>query len=157
MTHAELVEQAAKWLRRRFPVVITEMTSSGSECADAAGFGSRCSTVVECKVSRSDFFSDKNKGCHRSGRLMGDYRYYLVPDGLVRVDELPGEHGLLYATTRGVYIELEAPCRTGKDSCGEIALLVSAIRRIGGATVSGCSVKFYTYSTKDRATLGIAE
>ena len=60
ITHDDLVESAARWLRKENYIVITEMSDGVSEKPDAIGWraGSE-TTLIECKVSRSDFLSDK--------------------------------------------------------------------------------------------------
>lgn len=60
ISHAQLVTVAARWLGRRCSVVLTELQTSG-EAPDAIGWSHRQSTLVECKVSRSDFLSDRRK------------------------------------------------------------------------------------------------
>ena len=153
MTHAELVAAAAKWLARECPVVITEMANGSMEEPDAIGFKTGFSILVECKASRADFFADKNKRYTR----MGDKRYYLTRGGLVEIEDLPPGWGLLYADGRGVHVALEAPQSDEKNWRGEQQLLTSCLRRIGQTKPNGISVKCYTYETKNRATLGVAE
>jgi len=66
LTHKELCERAASWLRsnRRCDPVLTKVGSAG-EIPDAIGWSSmfrhRGSIVVECKTSRIDFLNDKKK------------------------------------------------------------------------------------------------
>lgn len=153
MTHSELVQMAARWLARKYPVVITEMASQCEE-PDAIGFNGVVSAVVECKASRADFLADRNKTPSR----MGYYRWYLVPDGMVKADEVPPGWGLLYAIGRRVGEVLGAGDGHADDrnTKAEVGLLVSCIRRIGKAAPSSVSVKCYTIETKNRATLGIA-
>lgn len=101
--HGSLVAMGARWLKRNgFPVVATELKCIGSrEQPDVIGFRSSCSAVIEVKVSRSDFFSDKKKPERVEGGL-GIYRFYLCPVGLVQPDELPEGWGLLEANSRTV-------------------------------------------------------
>jgi hypothetical protein len=156
MTHAELVECAAVWLRKRFPVVITEMVTS-NETPDAIGFNSRTSTVIECKTSRADFLRDREKRCHRYGKLMGGQRYYLAEHGVLRVNELPPGHGLLEVKNGKTRATLSTLLeRDDRDFSGEIGLLVSCIRRLlVSPKVEGVSVRVYTTETKCAATLSI--
>lgn len=151
MTHADLVRLAARWLSKKYAVVVTEITSGESEEPDAIGFGCRVTTLIECKVSRADFKADRDKPALR----MGDYRYYLVPTGLVGPDELPAGWGLLYVgdLRRRPRIVIEAPAMEDKNWRGEQAVLVTCIRRLGFTEPKGVSIKFYTMQTKCRATL----
>ena len=61
MTHAECVSAAAAYMQKRSDVVLPEFYSWNSELPDVIAFSNRVSTVIECKISRSDFLRDKNK------------------------------------------------------------------------------------------------
>ena len=154
MTHDELVTLAAAWLRGKHAVVITEMTHGAGEEPDAIGFtGYGKSTLVECKASRSDFLADGKKWFRQRPHTgMGQMRYMLAPEGMIATDELPDGWGLLKPFGNGVRV-----VRHGRkfDAYGvdlEIQLLVSALRR-----TDGLCVKRYTYQTKGRATIGVAD
>jgi len=99
-THDTLVERARSWLltARRCSAVITEIgTWSTNETPDALGFTARHSVLVECKISRSDFFADAKKVFRREpGRGMGNFRFYLCPAGLIKPEEVPVPWGLIY-------------------------------------------------------------
>ena len=157
MTHKDLVPLAAKWLAKEFPIVITEMTSGALEEPDAIGFRGGFSTLIECKASRADFFADFKKGAARRGERMGDKRLYLAPAGMLQLVDLPERWGLLEVRAGRRIVEvIPAMHFDDKDYRGEASLLVSAIRRIGQGAPAGCSVKCYTYETKNRATLGVS-
>lgn len=132
MTHAELVLRAKKWLASRCGVVLAEYVCDTREIPDAIGFSSRCSILVECKATRADFLADKKKR-HRNGlRRMGNYRFYLVPPGLVRAEEVEDGWGLLYAHPRKVSTPLHAPYRGEPEiKAVEYHLLYSLVRRAG--------------------------
>lgn len=132
MKHSDLVVRASRWLRntKNCVVVYVEMANVTSEIPDAIGWNNGHSILVECKASRSDFLADRRKpGCRDETCGMGRRRYYLVPAGLVRADEVPAWCGLLYCHPRQVTVEREAPCRDAWDRAQEVALLVSANRR----------------------------
>lgn len=71
------------------------------------------SVVVEVKVSRSDFKADMKKA-HRSGDSlgMGNWRYYLCPEGLIVPDDLPEKWGLIYADDKGRVRPVVGPMTT---------------------------------------------
>lgn len=100
ITHAALVVLAGRWLRKskRCGVVLLEH-SALFEHPDAIGwrYNARESYVVECKVSRADFFADRRKQGRTHGRRPARFCFYLTPPGLVRADELPRGWGLLVA------------------------------------------------------------
>lgn len=119
MTHNELNAIAAKWLKRPLSnngpgcqVALTEVGGLyGGERADAFGYRwgfDGGSVVVESKVSRSDFLADRVKP-HRNGTVsgMGTYRYYICPEGLIDIQDLPHGWGLLWVNSRG-HVKLKA-------------------------------------------------
>lgn len=101
MTHAEIVDRAAKWLRntRRCGVVLTEAGGGCMEIPDAIGWriGGRWSILVEVKVSRADFFRDAKKAQRIRGDLIGigRERVYMTPAGLLSPEEIPPGWGLV--------------------------------------------------------------
>jgi len=114
VTHALLVKKAAAYLRGiGCKVVLTERTT-GKEFHDAIGWkpswrGFPISYVVECKVSRADFYKDKRKASRASYAVRpAQHCYYLTPANLLAVNysgvpgPLPDGWGLL---------ELAAPHR----------------------------------------------
>lgn len=107
--HDELARLGAKWLKRQgFSVIATDLTALGvAEQADVIGFRSSCSAVIEAQASRSDFLADKVKP-HRVSGGLGVYRFYLCPQGVIEVEDLPAGWGLLHAVGRKV-IEVLKP------------------------------------------------
>lgn len=111
--HAELCAVAVKWLKRPHSaggpgcmVAVSEVAGGWTgEIPDAIGFSQAVpndgSVVVEVKVSRSDFLADKKKPHRQPGQGMGTWRYYMAPEGLIAVDELPAGWGLIEVNKRG--------------------------------------------------------
>jgi hypothetical protein len=148
MTHAELCIAACRWLKAhdRAKHAFAEFQSmSLQEFPDAIGFPAgawRGPTVIEAKVSVADFRADKNKGWryregagHEHSCGMGAHRYYLVPEGMIGVDDVPDDHGLLFATMRRgrVYVPKkpakQAPQRVKRDVASELSVLGTALQR----------------------------
>ncbi len=150
LTHADLVKLAAHWLwvHQRCPLVFTEMVTD--ETPDAIGWRrGALSLVVECKATRSDFLANRRKT--RLG--MGRQRWFLVPSGLVRPEEVEagrGDWGLIEWDGKNYHETLEAQVRSRYGQQAEMRLLISALRRIGPKP-TGVSVKVYTTQTKNRA------
>lgn len=91
-------------------VVFKELKSVAGEIPDVIGFDSWQSVLIECKVSRSDFFSDKKKAHKQVSNGMGNWRYYACPKGMIKVSELPPKWGLIYVDEAGK-ARIEQDCR----------------------------------------------
>lgn len=107
MTHDELVLRAKKWLYNSLHCgyVITEKHSSAREIPDALGLKEFYTILIECKMSIQDFKKDKKKWFRNyphSG--IGDFRYYLVPDNMIEIKDLPDGWGLLYTNGKRVKV-----------------------------------------------------
>lgn len=154
--HSQLIDLSAKWLAAKHAVVITDMSHGLGETADAIGWTSGFSTLVECKASRADFLNDRHKPWRRDpSRGMGTYRYYATPAGLLDPDELPENWGLLELKCGRLKVIVKAQ---HLKRCGraETSRLVSALRRVAHTCPAGVAVKCYTIqSDKARATLGV--
>lgn len=139
LTHSELVGIAKRWLRNteKCSVVLSEMASSAGEEPDAIGWKNRMSTLVECKCSRSDFFADVKKLARQSlpdtycfG--MGCFRYYMIPEGLVKPEEVPRGWGLLEVLFDGRVrrtVESVKWWLPDMSLASELRLALSALRR----------------------------
>lgn len=134
MTHADLVDRAVRWLRRvrGCGVVLREHRSAWPETPDAIGWRYGFSTLVECKVSRSDFFADR----HKPSRLPGAERpafqcFYLTPPDLVNVADLPDGWGLLWAHPRRIQVvrEIKPATDDRTNVRHELDMLYSEVRR----------------------------
>lgn len=133
MNHQELVERAVYWLQGRggCSIAFSEFATSAHETPDAIGFRARWSVIVECKVSRADFFRDQKKSFRRLPELgMGAERYYMVPAGLVTAEETPTRWGLLHVHARHVKVIRKSEGFANRHYASEIGFLVSMLRRV---------------------------
>ena len=135
MTHSQLVEKAVRWLRScRCGVVLSEQACVSGEMPDTIGWKRAChSVLVECKVTRSDFLADRGKHFRlKPEQGVGCERFYLVPAGLVRSEELPAGWGLL--ELRRGRIEMTYPsAKSLRSATGfryEMNLLLASLRRV---------------------------
>lgn len=154
LTHSKLVDVARRYLLRKHPVVVTEMATIGEE-ADAIGWSGGIATLVEAKVSRTDYYSDKNKLFRRhpsSG--MGSYRYFITPKNLLIAENLPPGWGLLETDGHRVF-KVKSASFVEANHMQEKTVLMSAIRRIGQSCPKGVSVTAYYMNTGQRASLSI--
>ncbi len=135
MTHAQLVEKAVRWLRRyRCGVVLSEQACVSGEMPDAIGWKRAChSVLIECKVTRADFLADRAKPFRlKPEQGVGCERFYLVPEGLVRCEELPVGWGLL-EIDRGKIEIARASAKNLRTATGfryEMNLLLASLRRV---------------------------
>ena len=135
VTHTQLVEKAVQWLRRyRCGVILSEQACASGEMPDAIGWKRAChSVLVECKISRADFLADRAKPFRQKSHLgMGCERYYLVPVGLLRADELPNGWGLLEYRNRQI-VTVQPPAKNLRTATGfrhEMNLLLASLRRV---------------------------
>jgi len=73
------------------------------------GFCSWASILIEVKTSLADFKKDANKKCRKNPTDgVGEFRYFLCPAGLIIVEMLPENWGLLYYNDGAISIEKKA-------------------------------------------------
>jgi len=122
-THDNLVDAALEWLlangKYKIPVTGTELRAFGfhdsGEIPDLILWGEPgiSSTVVEAKVTRSDYMKDRDKAHRQEVKLgCGNYRYYVCPTGLIKTTTRPpygGLWGVLWVNIDGFVSELRTP------------------------------------------------
>ncbi len=58
--------------------------------------------VLEAKTSRSDFLNDMNKKHRAEENLgLGRWRYYICPENIIKIEDLPPKWGLIWVTKGG--------------------------------------------------------
>jgi hypothetical protein len=137
MTHQQLVRLAEQWLRRRYRcgIVLSEQSCASGETPDVIGWKGSCrSVVIECKISRADFFADQEKPFRKQPETgMGCERFYLVPQGLIQSDDLPRGWGLLECKGREITMTLKPRRQSQRTEIGmkwEMNLLLASLRRV---------------------------
>ena len=146
MTHRELCKLAAKHLKAkglshftRCQYVVCDFERAG-ECPDAFGWGSGFTQLIEVKVSRNDFISDKSKPWRKYPDIgLGEFRSYLCPEGVITESDLPAYWGLLWVDDNGVIAQKVKPSWQKSNSKQEINLITSVLRR------EGVKPKIYSY------------
>ena len=138
MTHQALVELAVRWLRTRYRcgIILSEQACCSGEIPDVIGWKASCrSVLIECKVSRSDFLTDRGKPWRVDPQVaLGCERFYMAPAGLIAAAELPPGWGLL--EVRGRKLEIAVACnkrkslRTPEGLLNEMNLLLASLRRV---------------------------
>lgn len=143
--HDQLVEIADRWLKRKgCQVRITDQmrasTLSGEQ-PDNVGWRDGLSLMIECKTSRGDFLADQKKRFRRTREGMGDWRFYLCPEGVITPEDLPEGWGLLWVKNGKVQEITGVPANTQwwsrkpfeGNKRDETILLTSALRRVAKA------------------------
>jgi hypothetical protein len=130
MIHQLLVSRAISWLKSKgHQTVVCKSSSVCWENPDALGWkASGFSTMIEVKVSRSDFLCDKKK-MHRLLAGLGNYRFFLTPPKLLDPNELPDKWGLLEAKPNTIRVIKKAIFRSEKNFFEELKHLLAYIRR----------------------------
>lgn len=147
LSHSELVLLAEKWLKAfGCSIVLREFVAQTptGEIPDAIGWKSGWSVLIECKVSRADFLSDKNKPFRQVPENgMGYVRLYMCPPEIIQPEELPAGWGLLWV--RGKTVERKVAPRGNTffkmeehgvkafrpwNTRSESMMLLSALRRL---------------------------
>jgi hypothetical protein len=156
MTHDELVKRAFTWLKnnKRCSIVASELVTGGMETPDVIGWNGWESTLVEAKISVSDFRADQKKIFRMAGRGMGIRRYYIVPFELKEkvIPLVPEKWGLLLCKEgrKGLVFE-KGSMLFENDKANEILYLSSVIRRIAmrDEPLAGINVRCYTYQVEN--------
>jgi hypothetical protein len=133
MTHDDLVTIAKKWLikARQCVVVLTETQAQSGETPDAIGWRGQVSILIECKTSLADFRRDLKKWYRNSGPGIGQRRYFMAPKGVIPVDEIPPNWGLLEVEGNKVTTKkkIDLLYLDERVSSAEVPMLVAALRR----------------------------
>lgn len=165
ITHSELIELGRDWLIKPFRnatpyghsgcgVVITDLSTAEWETPDVLGFCGKCSILIECKVSLSDFKADQKKPFREHPTIgVGYQRWYMAPEGIIPHDKIPPKWGLLEVTPdRYIHATIHSePHENNKSS--EITMLISLLRRLNIQPCGHVAINRYTIlSNKNRAT-----
>lgn len=115
MTHNELINISYRFMLSKFScgIAFKEMKTISSECADVIGFGGHQHSVLfEIKVSRSDFLTDKKKTFRKyPERGIGRYRFYVCPEGMIKISDLPNGWGLIWFINGKLQMQINPFCR----------------------------------------------
>ena len=111
-----------------------ELVCYGTELTDVWATNRSTSTIIEVKTSHSDFLNDKKKYARTEQacacrQQVGNYRYYLCPEGIIRPDELPEGWGLLYWNGKKVEKIVPAPKCWETDHKYDMFVLCSILAR----------------------------
>jgi hypothetical protein len=135
--HTHLISKAVDWLRREYGcgIILSEQYCATGEIPDAIGWkGLNRSVVVECKATRSDFLADANKPFRlKPEEGLGCERFYLAPGGVIGLEELPADWGLLEFSRKSVSVLRKPAKKDLRSAVGlmkEMNLLLASLRRV---------------------------
>jgi len=177
-SHNELIDIGRKWLLKSYcsgskeyghsqcSIVLTELNANTryGEQPDILGFNSNCrsrSILIECKVSRADFYADQKKPFRHNalnGFGIGSQRWYLAPEGIIPKDKVPEKWGLLEVSNSGKVKVIKPSIIQDRDYESEINMIISTIRRLNILPDNHIAISKYiplTDNSKKKATFFI--
>ncbi|MCP1996641.1 hypothetical protein [Flavobacterium sp. HSC-61S13] len=141
LTHSEIIEIGYKWLFSKCSFAVKDLVTHNQETPDIIGWNAEGSFLLEAKVSRSDFLADKKKPFRLNPETgMGDWRFFIAPKGLIRVEELPDMWGLIEVNEKRKATMVHNPFGKGNIYCtwhkhekcngSEVIIMKSVLRRL---------------------------
>ena len=111
-----------------------ELVCYGTELTDVYATIREKSTIIEVKTSHADFLNDRkkyarSKEAETAKNQLGNFRYYLCPEGVIKPEELPEGWGLLYWDGKKVSKVVPAPKCWETDHVFDMFVLCSIIAR----------------------------
>lgn len=138
-------------------MVVTEISTQG-ETPDAIGFDGGRSTLIECKISISDFRADAKKYFRRRPEQgVSPYRFYCTPKGLLSLSSIPPCWGLIESQGGKMFLAKKATAFSQYNYAQENRILLSVIRRIGQTRPKGVSIRAYCHETANTGSVGWME
>jgi len=181
-THDDLIDIGRKWLNTAYTpskehghkpcsVILTEITAVTryGEIPDIFGvcdlcYGNNITILIECKVSRSDFYADQKKPFRHEAleEGIGSQRWYLAPEGIIPKDKVPEKWGLLEVDKFGVLKIIKRPELQDRDHQSEMNIMVNMSRRLNILPDDHIGIRKYTpldgfKPSKKKATFYIEE
>lgn len=141
--HYRLCEIGAKWLKSRKSAekwqtpnkyVAVELVCAGAENPDIWATNGYDTTLIEVKTSHADFLNDRKKwarseAAKQCDKQVGNWRYYLCPEGVIKEEELPQDWGLLIYDGKKV-IKLVNAKRVSSSTQMELLIMTSILSRV---------------------------
>lgn len=131
--HYKLCCEAARWLQKvkYCKYVAVELITYGGENPDVWGTTGWNAYIIEVKTSRRDFLNDLKKPSRQPRKGMANYRYYLLPEGTVKPDEVPENWGIILHDGDKITFLVREATLYGSEVNEDIAMLCSIMRREG--------------------------
>lgn len=153
--HYELCCKAATWIRQpknrepwktQYILSAVEIICVGAENPDVYATTGEVSAIIEVKTSHADFLADQKKYTRTHTEwAMGDFRYYLCPEGIIKPEELPQNWGLLYYRDGKIQKIVQAQIQPCCRLC-DLFVVTSIMRREG---LTGRTFNYRNMATTD--------
>lgn len=127
-------KNAEKWESPNKYVAV-ELVTLTAENPDIWATNGYHTTLVEVKTSHADFLADQKKWvrspeAEQADKCLGNYRYYLCPEGVISLEEVPEKWGLLiYDGKKITKVKSAKYVKSSTDA--ELLILTSIMRRCG--------------------------
>lgn len=138
--HYELCCKGATWIRQpknrepwqsAYCMSVVELVTLSAENPDIYATNGVVSCNIEVKTSHNDFVNDKKKISRIDNKYaIGDFRYYLCPEGVISPCELPPNWGLLYYDGKKIRKVVQAEYQPS-EKIWDMLMLTSIMRREG--------------------------
>ena len=175
-THNDLIDIGRKWLLKSYcngskeyghspcSIILNELNANTrfGEQPDILGFNSNCrsrSILIECKISKSDFYADQKKPFRHPAlnEGIGSQRWYLAPEGIIPIEKLPEKWGLLEVSNIGKVKVIKKPIIQDRDYESEINMIISTIRRLNILPDNHIAIKRYKPLKNSRGELLVSK
>jgi len=123
----KFLKSAKNWMYK-CPITRVELRSASFETPDVLGLRSGASVLIESKTNRRDFLNDKKK-IHRSTEGIGDYRFFLSTEDIIKEEDLYDDWGLLHTDGKKVWVEKHPEHRINRHKSSDCLIMYSIIRR----------------------------
>lgn len=142
--HYQLCCLGAKFLKSRKSAepwetpnkyVVVELVTLTAENPDIWATNGYHTTLVEVKTSHADFLADKKKWIRSeeaeiADKCLGNYRYYLCPEGVISENEIPDKWGLLVYDGRRI-TKVKSAKYQKSSTDAELLVVTSIMSRCG--------------------------
>lgn len=115
---------------KTYNIVAVELNVIGTENPDVWGYNGYSTVLIEVKVSHADFLADQKKHWRNvePEYTVGNRRWYLCPEGVIKTNELPEGWGLLYWDGKRIY-PVVAPVVRAQGCHADLRILYSLMFR----------------------------
>ena len=115
---------------KTYNIVAVELNVTGAENSDVWGYDGDSTVMIEVKVSHADFLADQKKMWRNVEPYLqvGNRRWYLCPEGIIKPNELPDGWGLLYWDGKRIY-SVVAPVPRMQGCHADMRILYSLMYR----------------------------